>query len=307
MGNKAIVTGCVSLLFLLSIGDIIARQAVEDGLSGPQQQEVADKAFLRIIYIFDQQADKEKELIVVTDTMALDIGQHWSVYYDWNKERRDSISGEENRRLVPMLKSVNVLKDPDNEILTLFKNRNLKPSFIYDRKGEDAFIFKNRTENEIVTIDKGPGTGEKRSYLRLKEEIPPMDWQISEDTLSVMGYVCYKATTSFRGREYFVWFSPEVPVNDGPWKLYGLPGAILSAKTEDGLFRFHAIGIEQLKEAPIGFPSDRDYEEAKNLKQVNDYRRSTLKDISVSYMENGTMTMLRKRNPVTYHDLELNE
>ncbi|WP_352422619.1 GLPGLI family protein [Proteiniphilum sp.] len=295
MGNKAIVTGCVSIFFLLSIGDVIA-----------QQQEELDKAFLRIIYIFDQQADKEKEQIVVTDTMALDIGQHWSVYYDWNKERRDSIAQIEDKKTLSMIKSVNVLKD-NNEILERFENRNIKPTFINDRKGESARIFKNRIQNEIVTIDIGPGYGEKRSYLRLKEEIPPMDWQISEDTLSVMGYVCYKATTSFRGRDYSVWFSPEVPVNDGPWKLYGLPGAILSAKTEDGLFRFHAIGLEQLRDQPIGFPTDRIFEEAKNLKQLNEYRRSKLKDLSISYMEGSNMTVFKKKNPVSYHDLELND
>ena len=238
--------------------------------------------------------------------MALDIAQNWSVYYDWNKERRDSISKEEGRKLIPTLKAVNVLKD-HNDIFESFENRNIKPTLIGDRKGEEARIFKNRTDNEIVTLDVGPGGGDKMSYLRLKEQVSLPDWQISEDTLSVIGYVCHKATASFRGRDYTVWFSPEIPVNEGPWKLYGLPGAILKAETGDGMFQFRAIGIEQLKNLPIGFPTDCNFEDAKSLKQVNDYRRSKLKNISVSYLESGTMTIFMRKNPVSYHDLELSE
>ena len=307
MGNKPGAIGCILLLFLLVAGNLNAMQpAINNPADRPQQEEL-DRAFLRIIYIFDQQATKEKEKIVVTDTMALDIAQNWSVYYDWNKERRDSIAKVEGQKLMATLKAVNVLKDDNNEFFERFESRNIKPEIMNDRKGEDAQMFRSRIESKIITIDKGPSIGDKRTYLRLKEQIPPMDWQISEDTRSVMGYVCHKATASFRGRIYTAWFSPEIPVNEGPWKLYGLPGAILGAETDDGLFRFQAIGIEQLKDIPIRFPSDRDFEDAKNLKQVNDYRKSKLKDISLSYMDNGVMTIFMKRNPVEYNDLELNE
>jgi len=308
MRNKTVVTGCIIFFFLLTTGNLNAMQPAKNNHVDPPQQEELDKAFLRIIYVFDQQATKEEEKILVTDSMALDIAQNWSVYYDWNKEQRDSVAKVKDQKLIQTLKSVNVLKDPDNEIFERFEAMNRKPDIMNDRKGEDARIFKNRSDNTIITIDKGPFTGAgKGIYLRLKEQIPPMDWQISEDTISIMGYLCYKATVPFRGRNYTAWFSPEIPVNEGPWKLYGLPGAILDAKTEDGLFRFQAIGIEQIKDVPIRFPSDRDFEEAKTLKQVNDYRRSKLKDISLSYMDNGTMTILRKRNPVEYNDLELSE
>jgi len=115
----------------------------------PPQQEELDKAFLRIIYVFDQQATKEKEKILVTDTMALDIAQNWSVYYDWNKEQRDSVAKVKDQKLIQTLKSVNVLKDPDNEIFERFEAMNRKPEIMNDRKGEDARIFKNRSDNTI--------------------------------------------------------------------------------------------------------------------------------------------------------------
>lgn len=308
MRNKRVAIGCALLLFLLMTGNLNAIRTEMNNLADPPQQEELDKAFLRIIYISDQQATKEKEKIMVADTMALDIAQNWSVYYDWNKERRDSLDKIKGEKLTATIKSIDVYKDRGEGLLERLESKNLKSEILNERKGENARIYKNRTNTEIITIDYGPITGAGNStYLRLKEQLPPMDWQISEDTLSVMGYLCYKATSSFRGRDYTVFFSPEIPVNEGPWKLYGLPGAVLHAETNDGLFRFHAIGIEQINGVFIKYPSDRNFEDAKNLKQINDYRRSQLKDVSVSYMDNGVMSIFKKRNPVEYHDLELSE
>lgn len=307
MGNKRVTIGCI-LFFLLATGYIHAMRPTINNEADPPPHEELDKAFLRIIYMASQQATDEKEKIMITDTMALDIAPNWSVYYDWKKERRDSIAKEAGQKLFSTIKSVNVLKNAGAEMFASFDNRNLKAEILDGRKGESARIYKNRPGNEIVTIDNGPASGAGNSIqLRLKEKILPMDWQISEDTLSVMGYLCYRATAPFRGRNYNVWFSPEVPVNEGPWKLYGLPGTILSAETEDGLFRFQAIGIERAKDIPILFPANRHFEEAKNQKQMNDYKKSKLKEISVSYMDNGAMTILTKRNPVEYNYQELSE
>ena len=53
-------------------------------------------------------------------------------------------------------------------------------------------------------------------------------WSLSSDEKkNILGMVCSKATTRFRGRNYIVWYSTEVPVQVGPWKFYGLPGLIL--------------------------------------------------------------------------------
>lgn len=48
-----------------------------------------------------------------------------------------------------------------------------------------------------------------------------------KDSLSILDYKCIKATTRFRGRDYTAWVTKELPINDGPWKFYGLPGLIL--------------------------------------------------------------------------------
>ena len=65
--------------------------------------------------------------------------------------------------------------------------------------------------------------------------------------LSVVGYVCQKATCSFRGRDFIAWFAMDLPVRDGPWKFGGLPGLILKVYDIDLLYTFECVKIEQGK------------------------------------------------------------
>lgn len=83
-----------------------------------------------------------------------------------------------------------------------------------------------------------------REYL-YQESIPEMVWTISDEQDSLMGYACHKARTQFRGRSYTVWFTLQIPTNYGPWKFNGLPGLILMAQDDEGLFKWTVLGIER--------------------------------------------------------------
>ena len=84
-----------------------------------------------------------------------------------------------------------------------------------------------------------------------KEQIAEPAWTIAEgDTATHCGYTCQKATTTYAGRTWTVWFAEDIPVNAGPWKLSGLPGLIMDAYDTDSLFRFTCVGMEQATVAP---------------------------------------------------------
>jgi GLPGLI family protein len=51
-------------------------------------------------------------------------------------------------------------------------------------------------------------------------------------------YTCSHATGEFRGREYDVWYTPDIPISSGPFKLGGLPGLILEAQSTDGAVKY---------------------------------------------------------------------
>ena len=59
---------------------------------------------------------------------------------------------------------------------------------------------------------------------RYTESLPHFSWNITEEQKTIDNYVCQKATCTFGGRTYEAWFAPDIPISDGPWKFYGLPG-----------------------------------------------------------------------------------
>lgn len=85
------------------------------------------------------------------------------------------------------------------------------------------------------------------------EKKTPINWQIEDDTLTITGYLCQKATAKVRGREWTVWYTEEVPTTAGPWCLYGCPGLIVKAEA-DGIHCFELQSLEQ-KALPIVYSS----------------------------------------------------
>lgn len=74
------------------------------------------------------------------------------------------------------------------------------------------------------------------------------EWVLQNSLKNINGYVCSLAHTEFRGRTWYVWYAPEIPVNMGPWKFNGLPGLILWAADSNLDFVFECQTISQQPE-----------------------------------------------------------
>ncbi|NIK73885.1 GLPGLI family protein [Thermonema lapsum] len=68
---------------------------------------------------------------------------------------------------------------------------------------------------------------------------------------NISGVDCKKATGTFRGRQYVVWYAPSIPYAYGPWKLRGLPGLVLEAYEQNRRLVFQLVGVEYLQEAQL--------------------------------------------------------
>lgn len=94
-----------------------------------------------------------------------------------------------------------------------------------------------------------------KEYVIVEDDLPDFKWQISKETKQIGPYQCLKATGSFRGRTYEVWFTPEIINQFGPWKFRGLDGMIVKANSVDGNIQFILKNIKKSKEV-INVPTD---------------------------------------------------
>lgn len=89
------------------------------------------------------------------------------------------------------------------------------------------------------------------AFFVYPDSVPSLEWNFSdEETHSIMGYDCRKATVEFDGRSYTAWFTPEIPLPFGPYKFGGLPGLILELEDDERQFVWEAVGFER-DNAPI--------------------------------------------------------
>lgn len=129
------------------------------------------------------------------------------------------------------------------------------------RKDGSYYVVKSLSDSVLRYYD---NAGVDKYFY--DETIGGWSWAISDSTKNILGYECIKATSDYHGRKWEAWFSPEIPVSNGPWKLGGLPGLILEASTEGGQYSFVATGIQQTTK-PIGsvYLAD-EYEKTDRLK-----------------------------------------
>lgn len=115
-------------------------------------------------------------------------------------------------------------------------------------------------------------------------------WSIHPQERKRLGsYECRKATGEFGGRMYEVWFTLDIPVSTGPYKLGGLPGLILEARTLDNKVQFLFSSIEispaltHLILAPEGNRTGMSY--AQHVKARNEHVKNVVKEFKAKGME----------------------
>ena len=68
--------------------------------------------------------------------------------------------------------------------------------------------------------------------------------------------LCQRADVDFGGRHWVAWFTPEIPVPDGPYKFCGLPGLIVQIADTKDHWRFELTNTRQVdKHVTMNFQS----------------------------------------------------
>lgn len=138
------------------------------------------------------------------------------------------------------------------------------------RRDGSYYIFKSMKDGKMHYYDVN---GVEK--FRYDEEIPQIEWELTDSTKTILGYECQMATGALHGRTWTVWFTPEVPLMNGPWKFSGLPGLILEATDGSGLYNFTATGIQQSERAMMPMYSADDYEKTTRIEFLKAKRQFT--------------------------------
>lgn len=108
------------------------------------------------------------------------------------------------------------------------------------RRDGSMYVLKS-TESGVMRVYDKAGMDQ---YV-VEQPFEILEWTlVADSTKNVLGYDCVMATADYHGRKWTVWFTPEIPVQTGPWKLAGLPGLILEADADNGVYSFVATGIQ---------------------------------------------------------------
>lgn len=114
-------------------------------------------------------------------------------------------------------------------------------------ESEDNKIYFDTESNTVI---------EQRDFLGklflLEETLEGIDWKVSEETDTILGKICTKATTIVDGNmngesmniDVAAWFTTEIPVSLGPGSYRGLPGIILKVDFDHGFEIIEATNID---------------------------------------------------------------
>jgi len=218
-------TGLIACFFLLhffALGQkVVFLNNKRDIPRNLEPRDTLDYTNLNIHYRQLIRKDKLFPGELTESDMVLQIGRQVSKYANYRFLVNDSIISEE--LLQPEVHAVEIM----NRALIRLK-----------KAGDRSIVMKNYPKGQYwvqipVLLN---------SYIYTEKE-PVFDWNFSPDTLTVLGYLCKKATCLFRGRYYTAWYAPDIPLSNGPWKFNGLPGLILKVEDADRDYSFECTAL----------------------------------------------------------------
>jgi len=234
-------------------------------------------------YNFYSQVDSMDANSIRHYRMTLLLDESLSLFYSFGTHFRDSVA----------------ISNPD---MNFFAFQELDPP----RAIPHIRIYKNHPTGTITTFDYV-----MPDRYQYEEKLNLFDWELSDETDVIHGYPVQKAATNFGGREWIAWFTPEIPISDGPYKFRGLPGLILHIEDsrQHHIFEIESIARPDPGSQNIYFLTSRNIIKT-NKKQLSEIRERFRQDVIGGFLTSGVpvhedtdldraqKNMLRRNNPI---------
>jgi GLPGLI family protein len=174
----------------------------------------------RVIYQYKYVPNSSKADSIKTEWMYLDIDKEGSKYYSKKKFDNDSIQLEIIKKQISLGGNHVSISQNHSSGDVLYSVEKKYPDY-------QTYLFTSIDNDNFKVL-----------------EDRKIQWAILKDVDKIETYNVQKATTNFAGRQWTAWFTTEIPIQDGPYKFYGLPGLIL--KIEDTT-KSHSIIMKGIK------------------------------------------------------------
>ena len=242
------------------------------------------KCLYRYVYTFDTLKNELRD-----DLLILQIGKEVSKCYSYYTFQCDSLR-----------------RTPDGaKVWSELFRRAIEKDGIYGdfpHVRMSTYVYKNYPTGQMTITDRIS----LQDYCYV-DSLHTQTWTMGDSTREVLGYTCQQATADFRGRRWTAWFTTDIPVSDGPWKLGGLPGLILEAYDEGKQHVFTAVGLERVKDELIifnrPFRGNHRFEQTNRLDFLRMERRFLMDSNSFIQMETGIDLLGDEPNRVMRYDL----
>lgn len=248
-----------------------------------------DKYILKVIYNISFKPDSTNLADIRDEQMILFIGQTSSKFMSYNAFKRDSVS-----QSLSQSRKGNIASGSESFSDHMANLRRVAPPTRFN------FIIYNKFEEGSTTV-----YDRVFSDRFVYQEETSLIWTMSEHTDSILGYRCQKATTQFGGREWIVWFSPDIPFPAGPYKFAGLPGLILKAEDSRSHYSFELISIiphetiHQYPPYPNAIPTTKkDFFQSKDYFRDNIINYAADAQMDYSTQQRAAENMRRRNNPI---------
>ncbi len=189
---------------------------------GLGQKNFTDEFKFKAVYKLTYQPDSTDIEFVLSEPMVLYIGDKISQFSSLGKAVGDSLKANKKRE-----KSVAAFQRLQAQI----PKTKFDYSVIKLKPSENIYFSERIAKDELI----------------YEEDLQLMDWEIKPETKEIANYKVQKATTVFAGRKYTAWFSVEIPITDGPYKFYGLPGLIIEVSDEKKDYQFQLTNFQKLE------------------------------------------------------------
>ncbi|WP_294273383.1 GLPGLI family protein [uncultured Chryseobacterium sp.] len=78
-------------------------------------------------------------------------------------------------------------------------------------------------------------------FIRINDKL---NWEILPEKNKMANFEVQKAKVTYGGRNWTAWFTAEIPIQDGPYVFYGLPGLIVKISDDQNDYNFSLTEVK---------------------------------------------------------------